>query len=247
VRARTRCSCPLTPRRPDTNTSAYSHWPSLAIDSAGNYYLVWDTDARDQFTRNGCPPTDSGSESFGSFSPVNAQTPLANQVMMAVSTDGGHTWSTARTVAYFPGHRLLWPWVTAGSAGQVAVAWYQYNQVVDPDCAPASASVTVMAARLSGAAGASSSETVVNASGRSIHSGSICAGGTTCAADNVITSEDRRLGDYFTVSTDGRGCVIIATGDTTLMDPITGQPAPISHPLFLRQDSGPGLTGQICH
>ncbi len=82
--------------------------------------------------------------------------------------------------------------------------------------------------------------------GASIHSGSICAGGTTCAADNVITEEDRRLGDYFTVNTDRSGCMIIATGDTTLIDPVTGQPSPISHPLFLRQDSGPGLTGLTC-
>jgi hypothetical protein len=228
-------------------TSAFSHWPSLAIDSAGNYYLVWDTDARDPFTRNGCPATDSGSESFGSLPPVNAQTPLANQVMMAVSTDGGHTWSAPRAVASSPGHRLLWPWVTAGNAGQVAVVWYQYSAVVDPDCAPASATVRVMAARLSGAAGSHPSEAVVDAAGRSIHSGSICAGGTTCAADNVITAEDRRLGDYFTVGTDGRGCVIIATGDTTLMDPITGQPSPISHPLFVRQNSGVGLSGLTCH
>jgi hypothetical protein len=29
------------------NTSAYSHWPAMAIDSAGNYYLVWDTNERD--------------------------------------------------------------------------------------------------------------------------------------------------------------------------------------------------------
>lgn len=103
------------------STSAFSHWPSLAIDSAGNYYMVWDTDARDPSSHNGCPPTDSGSQSFGSVPPTNATTPLANSVMMVVSTDGGQHWSTPRTVAYSPGHRLLWPWVTAGSAGRVGV------------------------------------------------------------------------------------------------------------------------------
>lgn len=225
-------------------TTAYSHWPALAIDSKGNYYMVWDTDDRDTHTANGCPATDSGSESFGSLPPVNAPTPLANRVMMSVSTDGGNTWSAPRTVAYFPGHRLLWPWITAGSAGNAAVVWYQYDRVTDPDCG--TGNVSVMAARISGATGAHPSETVVNAAGRSIHSGSICAGGTTCAADNVITSEDRRLGDYFTVNTDSRGCVLIATGDTELLDPVTGQESPISHPLFVRQDSGTSLTGQRC-
>jgi hypothetical protein len=40
--------------------------------------------------------------------------------------------------------------------------------------------------------------------------------------------------------------MIIATGDTTLTDPVTGQPSPISHPLFLRQNSGRSLTGLRC-
>jgi hypothetical protein len=163
---------------------------------------------------------------------------------MSVSTDGGLTWSAPRTVAYDPGHRLLWPWVTAGSAGNVGVVWYQYDRVTDPDCG--TGNVSVMAARISGANGAHLSETVVDAAGRPIHSGSICAGGTTCAADNVITGEDRRLGDYFTVNTDSHGCMIIATGDTTRMDPVTGQPSPISHPLFLRQNAGLSLTGISC-
>jgi hypothetical protein len=163
---------------------------------------------------------------------------------MAVSTDGGMHWSAPRTVAYVPGHRLLWPWITAGSAGNVGVVWYQYDRVTDPDCG--TGDVSVMAARISNATGATPRETVVDAAGRPIHNGSICAGGTTCAADNVITGEDRRLGDYFTVNTDRRGCLIIATGDTELTDPVTGQQSPISHPLFLRQNGGVSLTGVPC-
>ncbi len=227
-------------------STAYSHWPSIAIDSAGNYYLVWDTDDRDTKTANGCPADYSGSESFGSAPPVNAPTPLANRVMMSYSTDGGHTWSTPRTVAYFPGHRLLWPWVTAGSAGRIGVTWYQFNKVVDPDCAPPSANVSVMAAELSAADTPHPAEVVADAAGRPIHSGSVCAGGTTCAADNVITAEDRRLGDYFTDAPDSRGCLMIATGDTTLRDAVTGGESPISHPIFLHQDSGTSLTGLPC-
>lgn len=225
-----------------TSTTAYSHWPAMAIDSAGNYYLVWDTDARDPSSANGCPPSDSGSEGFGTNS--NANTPLANRVMMSVSTDGGRTWSPPRTVAYFPGHRLLRPWVTAGTAGNVGVVWYQYDRVTDPDCA--TGNVSVMAARISHAAGPKPTETVTNAAGRPIHTGAICAGGTTSAVTSGVTGEDRRLGDYFTVGTDRSGCIIIATGDTTLTDPVTGQPSPISHPLFVRQNGGPSLTGIPC-
>ena len=224
------------------NTTAYSHWPAMAIDSAGNYYLVWDTDDRDTTSANGCPPTDSGSESFGGTS--NAATPLANSVQMAVSRDGGKTWSSPRTVARQAGHRLLWPWVTAGSAGSVGVVWYQYDRVTDPDCG--TGNVSVMAARITGATGANPKKTVADAAGRPIHSGAVCAGGTVCAVAVGVTGEDRRLGDYFTVDTDARGCLNVATGDTKLVDPVTGNPSPISHPLFLRQNSGPGLTGGIC-
>jgi hypothetical protein len=231
---------------PIAKTTAFSHWPSMGVDSKGNYYMVWDTDDRNKNSRNGCSATFSGSESFGTFPPVNAYTPLPNRVMMSVSTDGGLKWSHPRTVAYAPGHRLLWPWVVAGKAGRVGVVWYQLSKAADPDCAPANVKTTVMAAEITGATSRHWHKTTVNASGRPIHTGSICAGGTTCAADNVLTKEDRRLGDYFTVGTSKRGCIIIATGDTTLTDPLTHMVSPISHPLFLYQNSGTSLTGQPC-
>jgi hypothetical protein len=223
-------------------TSAYSHWPALTIDSAGNYYLVWDTDSRNRSSTTGCPASYPGSEGFGGSTP--APTPLANSIMMSVSTNGGKTWSRPRTVAHPAGHRVLWPWVTAGSAGQVGVVWYQYDRVTDPDCG--TGNVSVMAARISGANRAHPSEVVVNAAKRPIHSGAICAGGTTCAVTTIATGEDRRLGDYFTLGTDRTGCIIIATGDTTLNDAVTGQPSPISHPLFVRQNRGQSLTGKRC-
>jgi hypothetical protein len=231
---------------PVAKTTAFSHWPAIAIDSRGNYYMVWDTDNRNPKTQTGCPGSYDGSESFGSFPPVNANTPLANRVLIADSTDGGLHWTKPRTVAYAPGHRLLWPWITAGSAGRVGVVWYEYDRIVDPDCAPAAAKVYVMAAEITGATGRHFHETVVNASGRSIHTGTICAGGTACAATNVITKEDRRLGDYFTVNTNKQGCLMIASGDTTLLDPLTHLPSPTSHPIFMLQNMGIGLFGLSC-
>src|SRR3989440_10627982 len=81
--------------------------------------------------------------------------------------------------------------------------------------------------------------TVTNASGRFIHQGGICNSGTTC----VATGQDRRLGDYFTNSVDANGCVVIASGDTTVADPVTGGPRATSLPVFIRQTRGPGLAG----
>jgi hypothetical protein len=56
--------------------------------------------------------------------------------------------------------------------------------------------------------------------------------------------KDRRLGDFFTNGLDNRGCVLIATGDTTQSDPTTGQPLTVSLPIFLRQTSGAPLKGR---
>jgi len=70
----------------------------------------------------------------------------------------------------------------------------------------------------------------------------MCQGGTTC----VATGQDRRLGDFFTNALDARGCVLIATGDTQLPDPVTGAQQATSRPVYIAQTSGPGLTGQDC-
>jgi hypothetical protein len=60
-----------------------------------------------------------------------------------------------------------------------------------------------------------------------------------------VTGQDRRLGDFFTNAIDARGCVLIATGDTTVKA-ANGTERPTALPIFLRQTSGPGLFGKSC-
>ena len=164
------------------------------------------------------------------------RTAAANSVKLAVSSNYGATWRSF-TVAH-PGTRVLWPWVTAGVAGKAAVAWYQTDKLVDVDCQPSA--ISVFAAFVQGANTSRASETRVDASGRPVHIGSVCQGGTAC----VVTGKDRRLGDYFEINLDTRGCLLIAVSDTRLMDPATGGPLPTARPLFIRQDAGPSLTNQ---
>jgi hypothetical protein len=205
-------------------TSMYGHWPAIAIDSAGVVYLVWDTDARQAGTKGGC----SG-----------GKTPAPNSIEMVSTKDLGGSWSAPYTVAH-PGTRVLWPWVTAGSAGRVSVVWYQTikaDGMPDLDCE--TGHIHVMDANIFGAATSTPQKTVVDAVGRPVHIGWVCQGGTTC----VATGQDRRLGDYFTNTLDARGCVLIATGDTRLFDPTTGGPYPTARPLFIRQNAGPALRG----
>ena len=211
------------------HTTVFAHWPAIAIDGNENVYVVWDTDPRSTTTTNGC-----------SSSP----TPLPNQVMMVVGKHTGPqawSWSAPITVASPAAGRVLWPWVQVGAAGNVSVVWYQYDKVVDPDCAT-DGNVFIYDAHVLGALGSSPDIQVTNASDRSVHTGGLCQSGTTC----VATGQDRRLGDFLTNAVDDRGCVMIVSGDTTLPDPVTGGDQPISHPIFIRQFSGPSLTGGNC-
>ncbi len=202
----------------------YSHWSAIAIDKAGTVYVTWDTNDRQAGTSGGCD---------------GASTPAANSIMLVATKDLGKTWSAPVTIAH-PGTRVFWPWIAAGDAGKVSVVWYQTEKqdgLPDLDCQ--TGHVHVMNASITNATSKSPAKSIVDAAGRVVHVGWVCQGGTTC----VATGQDRRLGDYFTNVLDGRGCILIATGDTLLTDPTTGGPLPTARPLFIRLNGGPRLIG----
>jgi hypothetical protein len=209
--------------------------PAIALDSAGTIYEVWADQPRVKGTSGGCSQIVPGQPT-----PVGAETPAANSIHLAWSTNHGQTWSTPITVSH-PGTTVLWPWVQAGNPGSVSVVWYQYDRVTDPDCGTGNASV-YDANILNTTDSSHRTVEVANVVGRSIHSGGMCQSGTTC----VVTGQDRRLGDYFSNAIDADGCVLVATGDTTMVDPITHGPLPTSRPLFIKQSSGMGLYGKRC-
>jgi hypothetical protein len=211
----------FTPHRVYTG-STYAHWPMLVEDSAGTLYLVWDTDPRQAGTSGGCD---------------GAETPAANQIAMSYSKDFGVTWSSPRTVVAPANARAFWPWAVAGDAGKVSVVRYQTNKLADLECQPAE--LRAMESTITSASSASPKAQTADVVGRPIANNNLCQNGTLC----VGTGEDRRLGDFFTNAVDERGCVLVATGDTTQMDPVTGGERPTSLPLFVRQTSGPRLVG----
>jgi hypothetical protein len=216
----------FTPHEGARGTSMYAHWPAIAIDKAGTIYVVWDTDDRQAGTAGGCN---------------GAETPAPNSIMLVYTKDMGQTWSAPITVAHPGNARVLWPWIAAGDGGNVSVVWYQtepQDGMPDLDCQ--TGHIHVMEASILGATSAKPQQSTVDAAGRAVHVGWVCQGGTTC----VATGQDRRLGDYFTNALDSRGCVLIATGDTRLVDPLTGGTYPTARPLFLRQNGGPRLIGK---
>ncbi len=209
------------------STSFNTFWKAqVAQDAAGTLYLTWTTDDRKQGTSGGCG---------------GAQSPAANSVLLTSSRDGGRTWSTPRVVAH-PGTTVNWPWIVAGAHGRVAVAWYQYDRIVDLNCAPADAKMGVRLAVLTGADSRHPRQLTTDPIGRPVHLGPVCTNGTAC----VATGQDRRLGEFFTLAPDAHGCVMVATGDTMRTDPVTGAQLPTARPLFTVQTRGPSLYGGTC-
>jgi hypothetical protein len=212
----------------------------ISMDSAQNIYFAWDTDNRDPNGSGGCSSTVPNSS--------GGPTPLANHIMLEIGryvAPGQWKFLPPINLAHQGNARVLWPWSVAGSPGNLSVVWYQMDKMVDPDCDVYNGSTVpdvktyIEEAHVTNALDPATRQvTVTNASGRFIHEGGICDSGTTC----VASGQDRRLGDYFTNSLDGKGCVIIASGDTTVPDAVTGQPRVTSLPIFLRQNSGPSLT-----
>ncbi len=231
------------------NTSVFSPFgvPEIVtMDQAENIYFAWDTDPRDPNGTGGCNSTRSQTLIGG------GPTPLPNQILLVAGKHtGAGQWqfSAPISLAHQGNARVLWPWSVAGSPGNLSVVWYQMDKMVDPDCdlyngqSVPEVKTYIYEAHVTNALDPATRQvTVTNASGRFIHQGGICDSGTTC----VATGQDRRLGDYFTNAVDGSGCVIIASGDTTQADSVSGQDRVTSLPIFIRQTSGPSLTGQDC-
>src|SRR5439155_14969032 len=210
-------------------TTLLSHWPAIAIDRGGTLYMVWDTDPR-RHDGMGCGDTPTGNGARGS--------PLPNAIKLAYSRNFGKTWSRPRTVAKAHGNRVFWPWIAAGGAGRVAVVWYATDRLADMDCEPST--VSIHSAHIFHATGRPRVDRAPASHGPIHVSSTVCQGGTTC----VATGQDRRLGDFFTNALDARGCELIASGDTTKPNPITGGPRPTALPILIRQNSGPALFGR---
>jgi hypothetical protein len=219
---------------------------ATAIDAGNTVYVVWGDGPYAATGTTGCS---------GTLPNMTGGTPLlANDIVMISSNDEGQTWSAPRLIAH-PGTTVLWPWITAGAAGNISVVWYQGDQLTDPDCDSAALAAgghptkwTIQVANIFNANSPStvypppSVDAVPNFDGLHaggvMHTGGVCQSGTTCAA----TGQDRRLGDYFTNALDQNGCLMIATGDTILTDPLTGGQFATGRPLLLRQAGGASLT-----
>lgn len=194
---------------------------TLAIDSAGNYYALFDGTADD----------------------ANADT-NPYHVYLETSTDHGQTWSAPIQVDHDPGgagtHVLAHLAVTA--PGNVDVVWYGTSATGEPNgvcgtvvsqspCTdsagnpdgfppyddPSAPAWNVYLAQSTNALSASPTFTRVIANSTPTHYGEICTNGLVCG------SSDRSLLDFISVGVDCNGLAHIAYGGNTKAQEAAGQ------------------------
>jgi hypothetical protein len=139
------------------------------------------------------------------------------------------------------GRDAMWPWLTAGDDGRLAVAWYEREPETDKFFIKVAYTLNAHGTTVTCSDGSKQfippQFSVANASQRPIHNAKICLSGTTCNANPSFEGGDRRLGDFFTISFDREGNLIIASADTMLKSPTGGEKS-ISNPLFIKQSGG---------
>jgi hypothetical protein len=210
--------CPdKTSAAPGTCGSA--NFPTIARDSAGTLYLV------------------NSAQRL-----VNGVAKSPYQVYVNVSRDGGLTWG--RSVQVSHGGSNAFPWITAGSAGRVGVAWYHANEESEKGDYTfdglTKAEFDVQVAQSVDALARTPHYAVVTASEHPMKYGPICTAGTACA----VTMGDRSLGDYLNIGVDTDGALAVVYVDDTSSSFTAGPTGAIAEngpPVYQRQISGPSM------
>lgn len=176
-------------------------FPVVATDDAGALYVAWGDTAP------------HGATIYFAHKPIGGT--WSQPVALSPTTSGPLLAGTPLESS----PSALFPYVSAGSAGRVAIAWYQAREDVggtDVDLQPDLGLPTThwdikVAESLDGGSTFTNSTAVEN-----FHTGSICTSGIACAGPqnlglgNVPTPYDRRDLDLFETSIDAAGHLLIA-------------------------------------
>jgi uncharacterized repeat protein (TIGR01451 family) len=206
-----------------SNGAQGNFFAPIQIDTAGNLWQAWT----------------EGSKTFLSYSTDHAATWHAK---MQVSTGPGSPLGGG------PGLRqVLFPWLTVGDPGRVAVVFYGTTDNGNTGGFPGSPQALwhAYATLSTNAMAASPTFTQVQATEHVMHRGAICTGGFPGC---LLANSDRSLADFFMVDRDPQGRVYIAYNENSdlsdvLVDPTTGEHQFIGKPInaVIRLRTGPSL------
>jgi len=202
-----------------------ANFATIAEDTAGHFYVAFSS----QLTASGGTPR-------GPY-----------QTYVVSSKDGDH-WGKPVLVSHDGSNAFSW--ITAGSNGRAAVAWYHANETNEnghyllDDLTHAEISVQV--GESLDALARHPHWTVTTVSEHPIKYGPICTQGTTC----TVSMGDRSLGDYLEVNHDAQGALVLSYVDDTSNTYTTGPTGAVAEngpTVIVRQIAGPSLLGGTIH
>jgi hypothetical protein len=228
---------------------AGENFATITRDSAGYLYVT--------FTAGPVDHKSSSDPSFG-YPTAPEQIYVVHSLAPAGKNPSKIRWSAPERITDrgLSKGTNTFPWITAGSNGRVALAWYHTNELHQKGTCPASGSGkcqlygagllsqaqwTVQMAESLRAHSAHPSYTTAKVSEGPVKSGAICTNGIGCT-----TGGDRSLGDFLQITTDPKGAALVSFVFDTSRDSSDGEetgPEAIS-----RQISGPSLlasAGQV--
>ena len=229
---------------------AGENFATIAEDSAGYLYVT--------FTAGPLAHTKSSDPNFGALDQpeqiyvVHSLEPASSKAV--AKNPSKLTWSAPRRItgSGLSAGTNTFPWITAGSNGRVAVAWYHTSEKSEKGpCASGSgtctnfgassltkAEWTVQLGQSLNAHSPRSTYRTAKVSEGPVKSGQICTNGIGCT-----TGGDRSLGDFLEVTTDRTGAAVVSYVFDTSRDSSDGEevgPVAIS-----RQLSGPSLLASV--
>jgi hypothetical protein len=224
-----------------------TNFATIAEDSAGHFYVSFASQRLTDVNLAGTPTLVPN----GPY-----------EVYVASSADGVH-WNAPVQVSTAPNTSNAFPWITAGSDGRVAVAWYSANETHEPPVTTGTngtissqtaspdpygylfddlnhAEFSVQAGVSLDALAPRPAYTVTTVSEHPIKYGAICTEGLDCS----VTQGDRSLGDFLQINHDARGALVLSYVDDTSnyysVGP-TGVVASSGPSVVVRQIAGPSL------
>jgi hypothetical protein len=227
---------------------AGENFASIARDSAGYLYVT--------FTAGPLDHANSADSNFGALTQPE-QIYVVHSLAPAGTNPATLKWSAPQKItgSGASAGTNTFPWITAGSNGRAAVAYYHASETSEPGtCASGSGTCTLygaaslqkaewsvqMGESLNANSGTARYATA-NVSEAPVKHGQICTNGIGCA-----TGGDRSLGDFLQITPDRQGAAVVSYVFDTSSDTSAGEDA--GPEAISRQVSGPSLyasTGSV--
>ena len=210
--------CPDKPNKAPGICGA-TNFATIAEDSAGHFYVAFSSQK-----------TDAHGKATGPY-----------QTYVTASNDGNH-WGRPMLVS--PPGSNAFSWVTAGSSGRVAVAWYHASEASEKGSYVLDdlthAEISVQVGESLNALSPHPHWSVATVSEHPIKYGPLCTQGLGC----TISMGDRSLGDFLEVNHDARGALALSFVDDTSNTYTTGPTGAVAEngpTVIVKQISGPSL------